>query len=74
MRRRYFRERPEFIEPQTYREWLEDNYLAPARRAKSKNPAAFTLILILAVIVFLFICSIPCLIFGQFLLRLVMGP
>lgn len=73
MSRRYQRWRDDFQRPRSYREWLDERYLNPARAARARNPVAFTLILGLAVVVFIFVCSVPCLIFGRLLVRLVMG-
>jgi len=63
----------DFSRPQSYREWLEQTYLAPVQEIKQRSPVAYTLLLILAIVVFLFVCSVPCLILGRLAFRLVMG-
>jgi len=73
MRRNQYRRRDDFSRPQSYREWFEQTYLAPARKVKERSPIAYTLLLILAIIVFLFVCSVPCLILSRLAYRLVMG-
>jgi hypothetical protein len=73
MRRRYRNQRDDFSRPQSYRAWLEETYLAPVQEIKQRSPVAYTLLLGLAIIVFLFVCSVPCLILGRFALRLIMG-
>ena len=63
---------PDFRKHRSYRRWFEETYVQKVKPRAERSPAMMALT-VLAVVVMIFICSVPCLIFGRVLYRFIMG-